>query len=196
VLIRGEHLPADVRVLFAGKPTTGAVVCRPVVGEVDVTTPVGLVGDVEVRVEARDDPSNGAALVLRFMEREVPRPYHRHISGQRLRVRREALGLTQKQVAERTGSKQPYISALERNKWAGAPDELYVRLAEVYGMPLSSFLLPPSLDDRLLCEIYLGSGLGWDSLLEQFGLPANIGIVNTMTLGQAKERAASCAARQ
>jgi hypothetical protein len=28
----------------------------------------------------------------------------------------------------------------ETGKWKGAPDDLFARLAEVYGMPLSSFV--------------------------------------------------------
>jgi hypothetical protein len=140
VLIRGENLPAEVRVLFAGQPAETPPVCRPAAGEIDLTTPVGLVGDVEVRVEAADDAGNGDGVVLRFMERQVPRPYHKHIDVQRLRARREQLGLTQKQVADRVGSFQPYISRLEREKWLDAPDDLFVLLAEVYGVPLSSFV--------------------------------------------------------
>jgi hypothetical protein len=139
VLIRGENLPADMRVLFAGQPAGMPPVCRPATGEIDATTPVGLVGDVDVRVEAADDPGNGETVKLRFMVREVPRPYHRHLDPQRLRTRREQMGLTQKQVAERVGSFQPHISKLERGKWP-APDDLFVRLAEVYRLPLSSFV--------------------------------------------------------
>lgn len=140
VLVRAENLPAEVRVLFAGQPALTPPVCRPNAGEIDVTTPVGLVGDVEVRIEAADDQGNADAAVLRFTERQVPRPYHQHLDRQRLRARREQLGLKQKDVAELVGSKQPYISSLETGKWADAPDELYARLAEVYRMPLSSFL--------------------------------------------------------
>ena len=61
--------------------------CRPNVSEIDATTPVGLVGDVEIRVEASDNPGNGDVVVLRFMERQVPRPYHQYIDRQRLRSR-------------------------------------------------------------------------------------------------------------
>jgi hypothetical protein len=153
VLIRGENLPAEVQVLFAGQPASALPVCRPSLGEIDATTPVGLVGDVEVQVKAADDPGNGGTLMLRFMEREVPRPYREHIAGERLKARRLELGLNQKEVAERLQSShpdisqlsrakgwQPYISKLEKEAWQKAPDQVYVWLAEVYGMPLSSFL--------------------------------------------------------
>jgi transcriptional regulator with XRE-family HTH domain len=191
VLIRGENLPAEVWVLFGGHPVETPPVCRPAAGEIDVTTPVGLIGDVDLRVEAADDPGNGDCVVLRFMERQVPRPYHRHINRHRLAAWRERRKLTQKEVAERIGSKQPYISALETGKRTDALDEVYVRLAEVYGVPLSSFLLPPMLDQRFLLELWRERGLAWDKLLAELGLPNNIGIVRTMTLGEAKEFAAT-----
>jgi DNA-binding XRE family transcriptional regulator len=140
VLIQGENLPAEVRVLFAGQTVLAQPVCRPAEGQIDATTPTGLVGDVEVRVEARDDPDNAACLLLRFVEREVPRPYCRHIDRRRLKARREELKLTQKDVAQQVGSLQPYISRLETGRWTDAPDELFVRLAEVYGLPLSQLL--------------------------------------------------------
>ena len=153
VLIRGENFPQDVRVLFAGKAADNPPTCRPDAGEIDVTTPVGHVGDVEIRVEAADDAGNGDFLLLRFMERPVPRPYRLHIDGQRLRARRQELSMTQREAADRVRSLksdiselqrvknwQPYICRVEAESWNNAPDELYVRLAELYGKPLSSFL--------------------------------------------------------
>jgi hypothetical protein len=142
VLIRAENLPAEVRVLFDGQEAETPPVCRPAAGEIDVTTPVGPVGDVQVRVQAAEGPDNGDCVVLRFMERPVPRPYHQHIDGQLLKKRREQLGLSQKQVADLVSSLQPTISRLEtgRRKGNPPPDDLFVRLAEVYGKPLSSFV--------------------------------------------------------
>ena len=67
-------------------------------------------------------------------------PSEAGVDPQRLKERREHLSLTQKQVAERVGTQQPYISQLERGKWKNAPDDIYVRVAEMYGMPLSQFL--------------------------------------------------------
>jgi transcriptional regulator with XRE-family HTH domain len=57
----------------------------------------------------------------------------------RLRARRELLGLSQQTVAARIGTNQTRVSQLERGKWK-APDAVYVRLAECYGVPLSHFL--------------------------------------------------------
>jgi DNA-binding XRE family transcriptional regulator len=140
ILIRGHHLPAEVQVLFGTASPPTAPVCRPVDGEVDVTTPTGLVGDIEVMVQAADNPANKASLSLRFVQREVPRPYCQHIDRHLLKARREQLKLTQKQVADQVGTQQPYLSQLETGKWTKAPDEVYVRLAKVYGTPLSAFL--------------------------------------------------------
>jgi hypothetical protein len=139
VRIRGENLPAEVRVLFAGH-LAPQIVCRPEVGEITATTPAGLLGDIEVRVEAVDDSSNGADLSLTFLSRGVPRPYRDHIDGQLLKARRKELGWTQQQVADLIKSKQTYISNLELGKWKKPPDEMYARLADLYQRPLSSFL--------------------------------------------------------
>jgi hypothetical protein len=140
LLIRGENIPNEVKVFFDGQPAPPEPVCRPGVGEIDVTTPTELVGDIEVRVEAADDPKNRGSLTLRFVKREVPRPYCKHIDRQKLRACREQLKLTQKDAAEMVGTKQPYISKLETGRWSDAPDDLYARLAESYGFPLSYFL--------------------------------------------------------
>lgn len=48
----------------------------------------------------------------------------------------------------------------------------------------------PSLDQRLLGDLYGEYRLGWEKLLSTLGLPTNIGIVKTMTLGEAKAFAA------
>lgn len=48
-----------------------------------------------------------------------------------------------------------------------------------------------SCDQRLLSDLYDEHRLGWDKLLDKLGLPRNIGIVSTMTLGQAKAFAAA-----
>ncbi len=139
LLIRGENFPAEVRVLFNGTAAPTQPICRPAVGEIDVTTPTELEGEIAVRVEAADDAGNGANLPLRFLSRSVPRPYCRCIDGQRLKARRRELGLTQEAVAERVGTLGQYVSRLETGKWTKASDDLYVRLAELYGKPLSSF---------------------------------------------------------
>src|SRR5690349_11458652 len=47
---------------------------------------------------------------------------------------------------------------------------------------------PP--DDRLLGELYREQRVGWERLLTNLGLPTNIGIVRSMTVGQAKALAA------
>lgn len=46
------------------------------------------------------------------------------------------------------------------------------------------------LDRRLLSDLYREFGIGWEKLLTKLGLPTNIGIVKTMTVGEAKSFAA------
>lgn len=48
----------------------------------------------------------------------------------------------------------------------------------------------PALDQQLLSDLYKQYHLGWEKLLAKLGLPINIGIVKTMTLGEAKAFAA------
>lgn len=52
-----------------------------------------------------------------------------------------------------------------------------------------------TLDERLLSDLYLEQRVGWEKLLSRLGLPANIGITRTMTVGQAKALAARTATR-
>ena len=47
-----------------------------------------------------------------------------------------------------------------------------------------------SLDHHLLSDLYRERRVGWEKLLTSLGLPTNIGIVKTMTLGEAKAFAA------
>lgn len=43
-----------------------------------------------------------------------------------------------------------------------------------------------SLDRRLLSDLYREYRIGWEKLLRRLALPTNIGIVKTMTVGEAK----------
>lgn len=139
LLIRGTDFPVDVRVLFDGQPAATPPVCRPAAGEIDVTTPTELEGEIELRVEAAEDPNNGVSLPLRFIAKPPARPYCRSIDRQRLKARREECGLTQQAVAERVGFSPAYISHVETGRRTNAADDLYVRLAELYDKPLSYF---------------------------------------------------------
>ena len=53
-----------------------------------------------------------------------------------------------------------------------------------------------SLDGRLLSDLYRERQIGWEKLLASLGLPAGIGIVKMMTLGQAKAFAVARASRK
>lgn len=139
VLITGTNLPGAIIITIGGQPPPSPPVCRPDDGQIDVTTPTGLQGDVEIVVQDEQHPDNVARIILRFVTASVPRPYCQHIDGTKLRERREALGLTQNRVGHQIGSYQARISQLERESWGNAPDELYVKLAALYQRPLSDF---------------------------------------------------------
>jgi ATP-dependent DNA helicase RecQ len=61
---------------------------------------------------------------------------------------------------------------------------------------MSSTTIDPSWDGRLLADLYKESRVGWEKLLAKLGLPSNIGIIKTMTLGQARAAAARLAGRK
>jgi transcriptional regulator with XRE-family HTH domain len=56
--------------------------------------------------------------------------------GALLRQRRQALGLTQQELARKVGSHQPVIGAWELGRSAPTPEQL-ARLAKALGMPLA-----------------------------------------------------------
>lgn len=59
--------------------------------------------------------------------------------GQRLKDRRRALGLTQSQLAEQTGSTAAYISQVERGQ-ANPTLEVMAKFSEVIGMEVWQML--------------------------------------------------------
>ncbi len=138
IVLFAQHLPDDVEVFFGDCPAKH-VACRPDQGQIDVTTPTGLSGEVPVCVRASEDPSNTAIIPLFFVEREVPSPHHQFIDGQMLQKRRRALRLNQGQVANQLGTSVNFLSALENGR-NEPPDDVFRRLARIYRQPLASFL--------------------------------------------------------
>ena len=59
--------------------------------------------------------------------------------GERLKARRQELGLTQAQLFEQTGITSPYISAIERGK-ANPTLDMIVKLAEAVGLEASDMI--------------------------------------------------------
>jgi len=62
-------------------------------------------------------------------------------TGQRLRVARERIGLTQAEAAVELGVSRPLLIAIEKGTREATPTEL-VTLADLYGQPLSEILRP------------------------------------------------------
>jgi hypothetical protein len=138
ILLQGENFPADVQVFFAGQQAE-RVTCRPEQGQIDVTTPTGLKGEVEVRVQAADDAGNAACLPIFFQEREeVPKPYHQHIDRKLLKERRQQLKLTQRQVEKQLGKSASFLTALETGR-SKPGDDIFDKLAQIYQRPLEEF---------------------------------------------------------
>lgn len=68
------------------------------------------------------------------------------LMGRRLRARRALLGITQPELAERTGIPQAHISRYERGVFTSINPERLVALAEVLGVT-TDYLLCPAADD-------------------------------------------------
>jgi DNA-binding XRE family transcriptional regulator len=142
VVIRGRHLPSIVDVRFGNNPPI-QVPTQPQNGQVEVVTPMGLSGEHPVEVRSPNDPGNSATITIRFNVDAVRRPYREHVDGLKLREEREKLGYSQQQVGDKVGATQAQISNLERGKWKGAPDDMFVKLAKLYRRPLSDFQKQP-----------------------------------------------------
>jgi transcriptional regulator with XRE-family HTH domain len=82
--------------------------------------------------------------------------------GARLRAAREDIGLSIRQLAEKTGLTNSFISQLERNRAAASLNSL-VRICDVLGIRLSTLFEPPRVwivrrDDRTKVD-YGGTGI-------------------------------------
>ncbi len=84
--------------------------------------------------------------------------------GKRIKERREALGMTQEQFAEKAGLTTNYISTIER----GASFPRYDKLITILNALETSA-------DSIFCDVVTASGLYRECLLSQQleGLPAN-----------------------
>jgi hypothetical protein len=140
VRIQGRHFRPEVAVLLANHKII-PVTYHPNEGSTEVleiTTPVGLLGEVEVRVQAADDSQRFATVKLRF-EDPVPRPYAQHLDRQKFRRRREEMGLWQIDVARKVdGLTARSISDFEVNHW-NPPDEIIELIATALGRSVADF---------------------------------------------------------
>lgn len=139
VLIYADGLPANVDVLFGEQPAI-AVVCHPQEGRLEATAPRGLLGEVVVTVRDATNHARQATVMMNLKAMTVPKPYGKFIDRQKLKARRDELGLTLEAVASMTGFSASTISNLELGKTAKPRDELFEKLAEAYGRPLRDFL--------------------------------------------------------
>ena len=150
LLLKGEHLPLNVVVTFDGTPSPQPAVCRPGNGEIDVTPPTGLVGDVTVAVQAAENADNNATITLRFTREPEPmKPYWKVLDAGKFKSCRVDLmtnfrtterPFTQAWVAEQVGLTPSQLGRLENNRWLDAEDDLYEKFADLYGRPLRDFL--------------------------------------------------------
>lgn len=151
LILKGTHLPANIRVTFNGIVSALTPIARPADGEIDVTPPPNLpTGPVTVCIEETKNPENQATITLDVTSiTDVPRPYSYWIDGKKLKSQREHLKqlhspqYTQDWVSEEINRSLPHlrlnknrISQLENGKWTDAPDEVYDSLAALYGVPL------------------------------------------------------------
>jgi DNA-binding XRE family transcriptional regulator len=139
VRIQGKHFRPEVTVCLAGRPIT-PVTYHPNQGStevIEITTPVGLLGEVEVRVQAADDSQRFATAKLRFVD-APPRPYAQNVDREKIRMRRMKQGLNQTQLGAHVGVSQTKISQFERNKWHPS-DEAIERIVAALGGTVAEF---------------------------------------------------------
>jgi DNA-binding XRE family transcriptional regulator len=139
VRIQGSHFRPEVKVFLAGHPIL-PVTYHADAGStevIEITTPLGLLGDIEVRVQAVDDPQRFATATLRFVD-SFPRPYYKYVDRQKMKDRRTVMGLNQTQLGAQVGVNQTRISQFERNKW-NPPDDVIERMAAVLGGCVADF---------------------------------------------------------
>jgi DNA-binding XRE family transcriptional regulator len=133
VRILGSHFRPEVSVFLRGQPIT-PVTYHSNEGPtevIEITTPVGLLGEVEVRVQAADDSQRFATGKLRFVDLP-PRPYALHVDREKIRKRRVELHLNQTQLGEQVGVSQWRISRFETNRW-DPPDGTIERIVAALG---------------------------------------------------------------
>jgi DNA-binding XRE family transcriptional regulator len=138
-VLRVEALPPSVSVHFGDIPAT-AVVCKPQEGYLEAVVPTGLAGDVVLTVRDTHDATNAATMTLNVTAINVPRPFGKYIDRQKLKTRREELGLTLQQVAAKVGCSAGSISHLETGRTKKPHDAIFEKLAAAYGRPLRDFI--------------------------------------------------------
>ncbi len=104
---------------------------------IEITTPTGLLGEIEVRVQAADGPQRLATTKLQFVD-PVPRPYALHIDRAKIRKRRREIGLIQIQIGTQVGLSAARIGRFENDKW-NPSDDIIERIVAVLGGTIADF---------------------------------------------------------
>jgi hypothetical protein len=139
VRIHGRHFRPEVAVFLAGRPIT-PITCHVNDGQtevIEITTPVGHLGAVELRVQAADDPQRFATAQLTFVD-TPPRPYWRYVGRDKFKARRRELGMTQGQLGKALQEPAWKVGNFENDHWQ-APDEFIERLARALGRTVADF---------------------------------------------------------
>ncbi len=141
--IHGEHLPGEVD-LYIGGTHFGMNAYRLHGDRVEMHYQPRQSGEFPIEIRDAYNKENRATALL-FVEsaaEEKPkaqRPYAKSLDRQLLRNKREELGLTQKEVAQKIGKYASYVSELERD-YNKPDDEVFEALCQLYGESVDAFI--------------------------------------------------------
>jgi hypothetical protein len=139
VRIHGSHFRPEVTVFLAGR-LISPVIYHPNEGSmevIEITTPVGLLGEVEVRVQAADDAQRFATTKLQFVD-PPPRPYAQYVDREKIRKRRTELGKSARTLGAEAGVTGPWIGRFEHNTW-NPSDDVIERIVAALGGTVADF---------------------------------------------------------
>jgi hypothetical protein len=139
VQIQGNHFQPEVLVFLNGRPIT-PVLPQPNEGStevIEITTPIGLLGEVEVRVQAADDPQRFATAKLLFVD-PPPRPYAQHVDREKIKKRRLELGMSPGGLGAEAGVSGGWLGRFERNSW-NPSDDVIERIVSALGGTVADF---------------------------------------------------------
>jgi hypothetical protein len=108
-------------------------------GEIEVTIPCGLAGDVTLRIASVHQSVNAVEVPVRV--RQLPRPLKQWVDGAKVQNRLDELGLQLKKTANQIGFPSYHkLKKLMAEELEDAPDELYEKLSVVLETPLHRLL--------------------------------------------------------
>lgn len=141
--IHAAGLPAQVSVLFNETPPPTPPVADPKAGTVSVPTPLGLAGEVRLRIADVLEPTRLAEARMNFHSPSPLLPIER-VDYAKIKTVREGIvpKLFQSKVTELLGLKEGYLSRLERGMVKTVPEDFLRALAELYRVDVAVFLKP------------------------------------------------------